>query len=148
MFHLCVVRSNLHTEHEINMKFSNYYFFLFFMLISCSTHIFVFNKEIQTIYYIVFLYIYIMNINRLFRSVLVALSIIWLPLASTAGDKIIVKQMDSTIFYQDKKDKKQEQSKDKKPEVKEVPQSRKQEKPEEVKSGKKDERSKDNKGRN
>lgn len=31
MFHLCVVKSNLYTEHEINMKFQNYYFFLFFI---------------------------------------------------------------------------------------------------------------------
>lgn len=29
MFHLYVVESNLHTEHEMNMKFQNYYFFSF-----------------------------------------------------------------------------------------------------------------------
>lgn len=74
--------------------------------------------------------------------------IIWLPLASTAGEKMTIQHLEDTAFYQDKKDKKQEQGKDKKPEVKEVPQSRKQEKPEEVKPGKKDDRSKDNKGRN
>ncbi len=41
MFHLCVVESNLRTEHEMNMKFQNYYFFFFFILISCSVCIFV-----------------------------------------------------------------------------------------------------------
>jgi hypothetical protein len=146
MFHLCVVRSNLHTEHEINMKFSNYYFFLFFTLISCSAYIFVYNKVTQMINHIVFLYIYIMNINRLFRSILIVLFIIWLPLVSTAGETSTIHQLDDTVFYQDKKDKKQEQGK--KPEVKEVPQSRKQEKPEEVKSDKKDDRSKERKGKN
>jgi len=70
---------------------------------------------------------------------------IWLPLVSTAGEKVTILHLEGTTFFQDKKDKKQEQGKDKKPEVKEVPQSRKQEKPEEVK---KDDRSKENKGKN
>jgi len=89
-----------------------------------------------------------MNMNRLHRSVLIVLLIIWLPLLSTAGKKAAVPSFDGITFYQDKKDKKQEQGKDKKPEVKEVPQSRKQEKPEEVKSDKKDDRSRDRKGKN
>jgi hypothetical protein len=41
MFPLYVVESNLRSQDEINMKFQNYYFFLFFILISCSVSIFV-----------------------------------------------------------------------------------------------------------
>jgi len=85
-----------------------------------------------------------MNINLLFRSIITALLIIWLPIGSFARNYNATSLISSSSFYQDKRDKKKDT---KKPEVKEVPQSRKQEKPGEVKPSDKKERPQDNKRR-
>ncbi|WP_316811606.1 hypothetical protein [Pedobacter heparinus] len=74
-----------------------------------------------------------------FRTLIVALAITWLPLASPASNKRATSLISNKITWQDRKDKKQERGKEnKKQEVKEVPQSRKQGKPEEVKPDKKE----------
>ncbi|WEK17470.1 MAG: hypothetical protein P0Y49_11755 [Candidatus Pedobacter colombiensis] len=87
-----------------------------------------------------------MNINLLFRSIVTVLLIIWLPIGSFASNRTTISAISDSSFYQDKRDKKQE---NKKPEVKEVPQSRKQEKPGEVKQpDKKEKPDQDNKRKN